>query len=263
MKQFNNLILAIARFPLRIPAIWYLILLYVLFQVLLPFNMVECSGGDSYNVNPTISDIPQVEESPKPILETKDSSALISEGLKTIGNSIYKIAPALAGISAGIGTSKILKTLPPQHRAGSIITAGAFSGGITLVSQAIARIPYPVENPQGAPAKGFCPYLSDNNLDSNPKEDNISSPPDFNVNSPFELEFGSPEEGLILAIIIFTIGALYAVYTVLFNLLARSFNLESRPFVTSRPKLAKWISYALKGHTWWSIITLFLAWLCM
>lgn len=191
----------------------------------LPLNMVECAGADPEDVNHAVVNLLKIDNSPKAISEIKESSTIISEGLKTIGNSIFKLAPALAGIGAGAGAAKILKTLPPAQRAGSIVAAGAFTGGVTLVSQVIAKFPN-VE-------------ASSNTLNSETKQENVSSPPDFNVNSPFELEIGSLEEGLTLAIIIFTIGALYAVFTVLFNLWARSFNLESRPFVTNRPKLAK------------------------
>lgn len=211
---------------------------------------VECSGdilGD-INSNCTVSNLSKIDKSPNAIKEINDSSAVISEGLKTVGNSISKLAPALTGVGAATGAAKILKTLPPAQRAGSIVAAGAFTGGITLVSQVIAKFPN-AKTPS-------------NTLNSKTTQDTVSSP-DFNVNSPFELEIGSLEEGLTLAIIIFTIGALYAVFTVLFNLWARSFNLESRPFVTSRPKLAKWVSYAQIGHSWWSILTLFLAWLCL
>ena len=257
MRFFKNHFLAIALFSLRISAIWYVIFIYCLFQgilvyfqipfSILPLSVVECAGINPEDINSTVSNLPKIDNNSNAISEVKESSTVISEGLKTVGNSISKLAPALAGIGAGAGTAKILKTLPPAQRAGSIVAAGAFTGGVTLVSQVIAKFPN-VE-------------ASSNTLNS--KQENVSSPPDFNVNSPFELEIGSLEEGLTLAIIIFTIGALYAVFTVLFNLWARSFNLESRPFVTSRPKLAKWVSYALVGHSWWSILTLFLAWLCL
>lgn len=210
---------------------------------------VECSGDMSkdINYNCTVSNLSEVDKLPKASKEINDSSAMISEGLKTVGDSISKLAPALAGIGAGAGTAKIFKNLPPAQRAGSIVAAGTLAGGVTLLSQVIAKFPN-VE-------------ASSNTLNS--KQENVSSPPDFNVNSPFELEIGSLEEGLTLAIVIFTVGAYYAVFTVLFNLLARSFNLESRPFITSRPKLAKWVSYVLIGHSWCSILTLFLAWLCL
>ena len=212
---------------------------------------VECSGDipEGINSNCSVSTLPKIDKLPNAIKEINDSSSVITEGLKAVGDGISKLTPALAGAGAATGAAKILKTLPPAQRAGSIMAAGAFTGGVTLVSQVIAKFPN-TKTPS-------------NTLNSKTTEDTVSSPPDFNVNSPFELEIGSLEEGLTLAIIVFTIGALYAVFTVLFNLWARSFNLESRPFVTSRPKLAKWVSYALVGHSWWSIITLFLAWLCL
>ena len=267
MTKFYNYILAIALFSLRIPAIWYVIILYLLFQVFLflPFNMVECAGINPDDVNSTAPDLPKVNNCPNAIYEIKDSSTVISEGFKTVGNSLSKLAPALAGIGAGTGAAKILKTLPPAQRAGSIVAAGAFTGGVTLASQVIAKFPN-VEtlSPGKFDTPGSeAPAAPSNTLNSETKQENVSSAPDFNVDSPFELEIGSLEEGLTLVIIIFTIGALYAVFTVLFNLWARSFNLESRPFVTSRPKLAKWVSYALIGHNWWSVLTLFLAWLCL
>jgi len=108
MRLLKQYYLAIALFSLRIPAIWTVMLIYSLFQVILlyfqgscsflPLNVVECARVNPEDVNYIVVNLPKIDNSPKAISEIKESSTMISKGLKTVGNSISKLAPALAGI---------------------------------------------------------------------------------------------------------------------------------------------------------------------
>lgn len=222
MKKVYNMILAIVLFSLRIPAIWYVIIFYLLFQVcVLSLNVVECIGSNPNGLTPYASNLPDCsnntpdsrggEAAPGlchrgpsgPGAEVKDSSTVISEGLKTIGNSIYKLAPALAGFSAGVGTAKILKTLPPAQRAGAIVAAGSFTSGVTLLSQVINKFPN-IEraDPDNInTSRSKVGANSNNTLNSETKQENAtsSSASEFNVDSPFEVGIESLEQGLTLA----------------------------------------------------------------
>ena len=196
-----------------------------------------------------------------------DGLTVLGEGLKVIGHAIEQNAPAITAAAAGGGTAIILKTLPPKERAAAILGAGAISSGTVLASQAIKEASKHLE-------KSSVPDRTDNNSPDNsfinsPYENsnefiNLINKEPFFVNSPNEeleylthkLELIPKLESLTVGVMIINLGVLLLMVFVSLNFIVKSFKLDTREFVKSRPLLLKLVSLFLKSRELTSLFML-------
>jgi hypothetical protein len=174
MRFFKKYYLAIALFSLRISAIWSVMLIYSLFQVILlyfqvsfsflPLNVVECAGLSAEDVvssertsQPNIikeevsgmlnSDkISQKYQDSKPedlkvsVNLESDTATVLSSALTSIGKTFESYVPVISGAAVAGGTVVITKSLPVKQRFAGMIIAGGITSGTMLTSQYINLI---------------------------------------------------------------------------------------------------------------------------
>lgn len=219
-------------------------------NITLPNNI-----SDSTNIN--IPDTTNIN-----VNLSTDSLTLISETLKTAGHALETYVPVISGAAAAAGTATILKTLPPSQRVGAIGIAGAVCAGTSLLSQgliinnknnqSIQQDNEPIENY----VRPHTPVQDSNTFVNSLIEE-------FNLIEIYNYVTSSNDPSLYfsLAIFIFSLGGLYALTTMIINNLLKLTNFENSKFVTSKPKLHKFISYLSKVNQLGSFILLILVWI--
>jgi hypothetical protein len=188
-----------------------------------------------------------------------DTASVFSEGMKVLGKALDNYAPAITGASVGLGAAAILKTLPPKERAGAIVTATAATGSITLLSQYMKMMNKDNNNtnPTSIPERPKTPEKDPNTFVDSPFEY-------FNFDfSNFEMPMEDPFNLLILAQILAAFGGFYGLTTVLLGYLFRLTNIQNKEWVTSRPRLHKFVLFMLKSQEWTILLTLFFVWICL
>jgi hypothetical protein len=205
------------------------------------------SSSSSINVN-FISDIPMI----------------INTTVETVGKIVT--SPAVVGAVASLGTAAILKqlppvlkTLPPNQRAGVALGFGVatavgqiFNNATKMFNQESNELASVAETPILEPkGRTGSPDSMKNDFINSPLENDFYSIPSI-------LEFTSSEEALATGMLIGSAGTFYMVLTMLLSFSVRLFNLESREFVTKRPKLQKWLSLVAKGRDSTTLILMIL-----
>ena len=182
------------------------------------FPIVECIA-DNY-----ISNTKNVDTTDLNINVKTDGFTVLGEGLKVAGNALNRIHPALTGAAVGYGAAKILKTLPPAGRVGAVGAVTTIVSGTALLSQMI-----------NANLADSSTKIVETSTKSNNELENLF------INNP--LEYANLYDGLILVIIIYAIGGLYALITLSISFLVKEFKFESSSFVVARPWLAKYLTF--------------------
>ena len=230
-------------------------------------NITEDLNKSSNNTENAISTTDGTSNPSVDVNVHTDGLTVLGEGLKVIGHAIEQNAPAITAAAAGGGTAIILKTLPPKERAAAILGAGAISSGTVLASQAIKEASKHLE-------KSSVPDRTDNNSPDNsfinsPYENsnefiNLINKEPFFVNSPNEeleylthkLELIPKLESLTVGVMIINLGVLLLMVFVSLNFIVKSFKLDTREFVKSRPLLLKLVSLFLKSRELTSLFML-------
>ena len=230
-------------------------------------NITEDLNKSSNNTENAISTTDGTSNPSVDVNVHTDGLTVLGEGLKVIGHAIEQNAPAITAAAAGGGTAIILKTLPPKERAATVLGAGAVSSGTVLVSQAIKeaskhleKSPVPDRTNNNSPDNSFInsPYEYSN------KFINLINKEGFFVNSPNEeleylthkLELIPKLESLTVGVMIINLGVLLLMVFVSLNFIVKSFKLDTREFVKSRPLLLKLVSLFLKSRELTSLFML-------
>ena len=226
---------------------------YYLFKIL--NNIVECSEKFPIDLSLPVKEIISSTEELTKTTNINNSSqsdytnntlnthlesnnlTLAREALNTIKKVLESYVPIVTVIIVAAGTAIILKTLPPKYRTKAMIKAGLLTGGVTVILQII-----------NTTTKEEINLNSSSNLDKS-----LNKSPELNtntfINSPSEgLEGLTNLDMLVVGIIIVDLGVLLGIFLILINFTIKLFKLESREFVTSRPKLHKFVILSLKSR---------------
>ena len=173
---------------------------------------------------------------------TSDIPMIVNTTVETVGKIVT--SPAVVGASVSLGTAAVLKqlppvlkTLPPNQRAGVALGVGL----VTMAGNIISNINESLIQESTELKRTESPDSTKNDFINSPLENNFYSIPSI-------LEFNSHEEALATVMLIGSAGTFYMVLTMFLSFSIRLFNLESREFVTKRPKLHKWLSLVAKGR---------------
>lgn len=188
-----------------------------------------------------------------------DALTVIGEAAKATGKALESYTPVVTGTAVSLGTAANLKTLPPKERAGALISAGMMIGGTALMSQWLKTTVSNNDNKSEADS-----IISEiDKLDSKPNlnEDlnrSLTKSPDMDpnsfINSPLE-EF-TDLDMIVISIIIVNLGALLMMCLIIINFAIKLFKFESREFVTSRPRLHRFVTLSLKSRDYYTFFIL-------
>jgi hypothetical protein len=210
------------------------------------FPIVECMDdnnisniNNAHSPNPSTNNISNTNDSNPStgfnININTDGFTVLGEGLKTIGNALNRIHPAVTGAAVGYGAAKILKTLPPAGRVAAVGVVTTAISVTALGSQLINR-------DSGIQTNTRISNGLNSSAETTLSNQDLALSSDFSsFNSP--LEYTNLYDGLILVIILYAIIGLYGIISLIISFLIKELNLESSSFVVARPWLSKYLAF--------------------
>jgi hypothetical protein len=186
-----------------------------------------------------------------------DSLTSLNTGLSIVGKALESYQPTLgkaAIITAfSVGGAKILKTLPASQRFVGMVALGGFTLASSLFNESVDPKQKTDEQRVNKKTVSSSSVLNTSNTDS-------VYPNDFHIDSPLEntnkyhiylgFEYTYPEELLIVSILIITVVIFYMMLSIIMSYSIKLFQVESKEFVTKRPRLYKWVLFFNKGRDW-------------